>query len=149
MDIVQNPFSRQLRTALASKPFDIWSIPGSDPLAQDEDCSYDMETQSCAGESYAPMDEDEGDGDAGDRSDADWAMETQSADDHGPAADPNETFDAPVSIDSLDKRVRSMERQLEKQNPWNDDMARGMKTMQGGYQEVSMLREESAMLKKR
>lgn len=99
MDIVQNPFSRQLRTALASKPFDVWSIPGSDPLAQDEDCSYDMKTQSCAGESYAPMEEDEGDGDAGDGADADWAMETQSADDHGPAVDPNDTFDDPVSID--------------------------------------------------
>lgn len=41
-----------------------------------------------------------------------------------------------------------MEHQFEKQNLWNDDMARGMKTMQGGYQEISALREESDLLKK-
>lgn len=41
-----------------------------------------------------------------------------------------------------------MEDQWEKLNKWNDEMARGMKTMQGGYQEISVLREESAMLKK-
>lgn len=94
MGILQNPFSRQLRTALASKPFDVWSIPESDALAQDEDCSYDMETQSYGGESYVPMDEDAGDG-----AEADWAMETQSADDHDPEAVPDGAVDAPVSID--------------------------------------------------
>lgn len=105
MGVLQNPgrFSSQLRNALASKPFDVWSIPESEALAQDEDCSYDMETQSFAGESYAPMDEDEGggeagDGEAGDGAEADWAMETESADDHGAEAEPDGVCDAPVSI---------------------------------------------------
>ncbi|OQE45374.1 hypothetical protein PENNAL_c0646G03265, partial [Penicillium nalgiovense] len=152
MGILQNPgrFSSQLRNALASKPFDVWSIPESDADPQDEDCSYDMEPQSYAGDSYVPMDEDAGDG-----AEADWAMETQSADDHDPEAVPDGAVDAPVSIGKcvsclrdLDGRVLSVEHQFEKQNLWNDDMARGMKTMQGGYQDISVLREESAMLKK-
>lgn len=94
MGILQNPgsFSSQLRNALASKPFDVWSIPESDAVAQDEDCSYDMETQSYAGESYVPMDEDAGDGAE------DWAMETQSVDDDGPEAEPEGAVDAPVSL---------------------------------------------------
>jgi hypothetical protein len=100
MGILQDPgrFSSQLRKALASKPFDVWSIPESDVAPQDEDCFYDMETQSYAGESYVPMDEDAGDGDAGDGAEADWAMEIQSSDDHSPGAEPDGAVDAPVSL---------------------------------------------------
>jgi hypothetical protein len=95
MDVLQNPgrFSSQLRNALASKPFDIWSIPESVALPQDEDCPYDMEIQPYTGESYMPMDEDTGDG-----AEADWDIETQSAVDHGSEAVPDGKVDAPVSI---------------------------------------------------
>ncbi|KAJ5142507.1 uncharacterized protein N7515_001294 [Penicillium bovifimosum] len=95
MGILQNPgrFSSQLRNALASKPFEVWSNPESDGDPQDRDRSDDMETESYAEESYVAMD-----GDAGDGVEADWAMETQSADDHDPEAVPDGAVDAPVSI---------------------------------------------------
>ena len=102
MGIPQNPgssenhgrFSSQLRDALASKPSDIWSIPGSVADPQDEDCPYDMETQSYAGESYVPMDEDTGDG-----AEADWGMETQSVADHDPEAVLDLGAEQPLSMD--------------------------------------------------
>lgn len=96
MSVLQNPgrFSSQLRNALASKPFDVWSIPGSDSVPQDEDCSYGIEAQSNATESYVPMDEEVGDG-----VEADWAIEAQSADDHDPEAVAHRSGDAPISID--------------------------------------------------
>ncbi|KAJ5593587.1 hypothetical protein N7537_010491 [Penicillium hordei] len=142
----ENPgrFSSQLRYALASKlpkPFDVWSIPESVAI-QEEDCPYDMETQSYAGECHVPMDEDTGDG-----ADGDWAMETQSVADDGPEAVQSGEADAPVSIGNLDRRARYVEIQLDEQNRWNDEIVRGMETIQGTYQEISALKEEVAILK--
>ncbi|KAJ5483150.1 hypothetical protein N7530_002396 [Penicillium desertorum] len=180
MGILQNPgscenpgrFSSQLRDALASKlpkPFDLWSIPESVAI-QEEDCPYDMETQSYAGESHVPMDEDTGDGAEGD-----WAMETQSVADDGPEAVHSGEADAPVSIgkcvrclkeppssvsarlarkletcsnmDMLMEISRYVEIQLDEQNRWNDEIVRGMETIQGAFQEISALKEEVSMLK--
>ncbi|KAJ5454986.1 hypothetical protein N7530_012755 [Penicillium desertorum] len=168
MGILQNPgscenpgrFSSQLRGALASKlpkPFDVWSIPESVAI-QEEDCPYDLETRSYAGESHVPMDEDTGDGAEGD-----WAMETQSVADDGPEAVHSGEADAPVSIgkppSSVGARLAKENRyllqygyangnfQLDEQNRWNDEIVRGMETIQGAYQEISALKEEVAMLK--
>ncbi|OQD75562.1 hypothetical protein PENANT_c093G08111 [Penicillium antarcticum] len=159
MGILQHPgsgedlgrFSSQLRDALASKakPFDLWSIPESAAGPQDEDCPYDMESQSYEGESHMPMDEDmEYEADAG------WAVETKSVADHVPEGVHYGETGSPVSIGKclrclgdLNARVLSIEEQLEKQNFWNDDMGRGVESMQGGYQEISALREEVATLK--
>ncbi|KAJ5593604.1 hypothetical protein N7537_010508 [Penicillium hordei] len=159
MGILQNPgscenpgrFSSQLRDALASKlpkPFDVWSIPESVAI-QEEDCPYDLETRSYAGESHVPMDEDTGDGAEGD-----WAMDTQSVADDGPEAVHSGEADAPVSIGKcvrclkdLDRRARYVEIQLDEQNRWNDEIVRGMETIQGAFQEISALKEEVAMLK--
>ncbi|KAJ5766671.1 uncharacterized protein N7511_004287 [Penicillium nucicola] len=144
-------FSSQLRDALASKakPFDLWSIPESAAGPQDEDCPYEMESQSYAGESHVPMDEDiDYDADAG------WAAETKSVADHVPEVVHHGETGAPVSmakclrcLGDLNARVQSIEEQLEKQNFWNDDMGRGVESMQAGYQEISALREEVATLK--
>ncbi|KAJ6019458.1 hypothetical protein N7522_001525 [Penicillium canescens] len=160
MDIFQTPtsgenlgrFSGQLRDSLASKakPFDIWSVPDSPASPQDEeDCPYDMEAQSYAGESHVPMDED-----IEDKADADWPMETQSAAGHVPEVVHYGETGSPVSMGKLLKclgdlnvRVQSIEEQLEKQNFWNDNMGRGVESMQGGYQEISALREEVVTLK--
>lgn len=105
----ENPsrFSNQLRNVLASKrahasnPFDVWSIPDSVAVPQDEDCPYDMDTQSDAGESHVPMDEDTGDG-----AEAYWAMETQSVADHGPEAVVDQRPEQPLSMDKCVKCLK-------------------------------------------
>ena len=89
-------FSSQLRDVLASRPrksFDVWSIPESVAAPQDEDCPYDMETQSYAGESQVPIDAG-----TGDEAEPDWIMETQSVADHGTEAVHDVETDTPVSI---------------------------------------------------
>lgn len=78
MGVLQRPgsgenlgrFSSRLRNTLASKakPFGLWSVPESAAGPQDEDCPYEMETQSYAEESQMLMDED-----IEDEVDADWA----------------------------------------------------------------------------
>ncbi|KAJ5593468.1 hypothetical protein N7537_010372 [Penicillium hordei] len=177
MDILQNPgscgnpgrFSSQLRDALASKlpkPSDVWSIPESIAI-QEEDCPYDMETQSYAGENHVPMDEDTGDGAEGD-----WDMEAQSAADDGPEAVHSGEADVPVligkcskeppssvgarlarkletcsNVDMLMEISRYVEIQLDEQNRWNDEIVRGMETIQRACQEISALKAELAMLK--
>ncbi|KAJ6019372.1 hypothetical protein N7522_001439 [Penicillium canescens] len=159
MGILQHPssgenrgrFSSQLRDALASKakPFDLWSIPESAAGPQDEDCPYEMESPSYTRERHMPMDED-----MEDEADADWAAETSSVADRVPEAVHHGETGSPVSLrkclrclGDLNARVLSIEEQLEKQNFWNDNMGRGVESMQGGYQELSALREEVATLK--
>ena len=103
MGILQHPgsgenlgrFSSQLRNALASKakPFDLWSIPESAAGAQDEDCPYEMESQTYAEESHMPMDED-----MEYEADADWAAETKSVADHVPEAVHDGETGSPVSM---------------------------------------------------
>jgi hypothetical protein len=104
MGILQHPgsgenlgrFSSQLRDALASKstkPFDVWSVPESAADPQDEDCPYEMESQSYAEESHMPMDED-----MEDEADADWAAETKSVADRVPEAVHHGETGSPVSM---------------------------------------------------
>ncbi|KAJ5142462.1 uncharacterized protein N7515_001249 [Penicillium bovifimosum] len=145
------PFSSRLRDALASKakPFDLWSVPESASGPQEEDCPYDMESQSSAEQTpmtmYKAMENE---------ADADWAVETQTVPDHVPEAVHHGETGSPVSMDKflrcledLNARLQSIEEQLEKQNVWNDEMDRGVKRMQGGYQDISALIEEVATLK--
>jgi hypothetical protein len=104
MGILQHPgsgenlgrFSSQLRDALASKstkPFDLWSVPESAAGPQDEDCPYEMESQSYEGESHMPMDED-----VEDEADADWAVETKIVADHVPETEHYGETGSPVSM---------------------------------------------------